>query len=113
MQPTKLLLMATAAALIATAASAQPAPAAQDQAPPTQDAAPPPPPQADPASAPAGSPQNPIPQNSPTPSDQAFHLKAGDPNVVSNGPVPDTPENRAAYGQPMSRTGKATTPSGD
>jgi hypothetical protein len=28
-------------------------------------------------------------------------------------PVPDTPANRAAYGQPMSRTGRLTRPIGD
>lgn len=33
--------------------------------------------------------------------------------TVSNGPVPDTPANRAKYGQPMSRAGKQTTPVGN
>lgn len=33
--------------------------------------------------------------------------------TVTNGPVPDTPANRARYGQPMSRAGKATTPAGN
>lgn len=33
--------------------------------------------------------------------------------LVTNGPVPDTPENRARYGQPLSRAGKATTPAGN
>jgi hypothetical protein len=89
--------------LLAGAASAQDAP--QGAAPPSSGASDP--------SAPLGSPANPIPQSSPTPSDQAFHLKAGDPNVVSNGPVPDTPENRAAYGKPMSHAGKHTKPAGN
>ena len=40
-------------------------------------------------------------------------MKAGDPNVVSNGPVPDTPENRAKYGKPMSNAGKRSTPAGN
>ena len=40
-------------------------------------------------------------------------LKAGDPSVVSNPPVPDTPENRAKFGRPMSHAGRATTPNGD
>lgn len=40
-------------------------------------------------------------------------LKAGDPSVVSNPPVPDTPENRARFGRPMSHAGRATTPNGD
>lgn len=33
--------------------------------------------------------------------------------TVTNGPVPDTPENRAKYGQPLSRAGKLTTPAGN
>jgi len=33
--------------------------------------------------------------------------------VVSNAPIPDTPENRAKYGQPMSRAGKRTKPIGN
>jgi len=33
--------------------------------------------------------------------------------LVTNGPVPDTAENRAKYGQPMSRAGKRTAPRGN
>ena len=33
--------------------------------------------------------------------------------TVTNGPVPDTAENRARYGQPLSRAGKRTTPAGN
>jgi hypothetical protein len=33
--------------------------------------------------------------------------------LVTNGPVPDTPENRAKYGQPMSHAGKMTAPRGN
>jgi hypothetical protein len=33
--------------------------------------------------------------------------------TVSNGPVADTPENRARYGQPMSRAGKRTAARGN
>jgi hypothetical protein len=33
--------------------------------------------------------------------------------LVTNGPVADTPENRARYGQPMSRAGKMTKPVGN
>jgi hypothetical protein len=54
-----------------------------------------------------------IPLSSPTPAEQAWTLKAGDPTVVTNGPVPDTAENRAKYGQPLSATGKRTTPAGN
>lgn len=102
------LLAAAAATMVAGAAIAQ------DAAP---QSAPPSPPMSAPApdgsAAPLGSPAHPIPQTSPTPADQAYHLKAGDPSVVSNAPVADTPENRAAYGQPMSRTGKSTKPIGN
>lgn len=33
--------------------------------------------------------------------------------TVTNGPVPDTPENRARYGQPMSHAGKQTAARGN
>lgn len=33
--------------------------------------------------------------------------------TVTNGPVPDTPANRARYGQPMSNAGKRTAPAGN
>jgi hypothetical protein len=33
--------------------------------------------------------------------------------LVTNGPVPDTPENRAKYGSPMSNAGKRTQPAGN
>jgi hypothetical protein len=33
--------------------------------------------------------------------------------TVTNGPVPDTPENRAKYGQPMSHAGKRSAPVGN
>ena len=51
--------------------------------------------------------------SSPTPPDQAYTLKPGDIAVINSPPVPDTPENRAKYGQPMSRAGKLTTPAGN
>lgn len=34
-------------------------------------------------------------------------------DVVSNGPVPDTPQNRAKYGQPLSNAGRLTKPAGN
>jgi hypothetical protein len=40
-------------------------------------------------------------------------LKAGDPNVVSNQPVADTPENRKLYGKPLSNAGKHTRAKGN
>jgi hypothetical protein len=51
--------------------------------------------------------------SSPTPADQAYKLKAGEPNVISNGPVADTPQNRRLYGGPMSNAGRQTAPIGD
>ena len=33
--------------------------------------------------------------------------------LVTNGPVPDTPENRAKYGAPLSRAGKMTAARGN
>ncbi len=52
-------------------------------------------------------------QSSPTPADQAYALKAGDPTVVSNAPVPDTKANRARYGRPLSMTGRKTSAAGN
>lgn len=65
------------------------------------------------ATAPLGSPEHPIPQNSPTPADQAYHLKAGDPTVVSNPPIPDTPDARAKDGRPLSHLGRRSAPKGN
>jgi hypothetical protein len=50
---------------------------------------------------------------SPTPANRAYALKAGDPTVISNPPVPDTPENRAKYGGPNSNGGRKTAPRGN
>lgn len=49
----------------------------------------------------------------PVPDSQAYRLLPNDPGVVTNGPIPDTPVNRARYGAPLSRAGKATAPAGD
>ena len=54
-----------------------------------------------------------IPLSSPTPVAQAYLLKAGDPSVVSNPPVPDTPATRRAYGGPDSNGGRKTRPVGN
>lgn len=40
-------------------------------------------------------------------------LKAGDANVVTNGPVADTKANRVKYGAPESNAGKRTVPKGN
>jgi uncharacterized surface protein with fasciclin (FAS1) repeats len=53
-----------------------------------------------------------VPMSSQPPEAQAT-LKAGDTNVVTNGPVADTPENRAKYGAPMSNAGKRTAAKGN
>ena len=53
-----------------------------------------------------------LPASSMTPEQQAT-LKAGDANVVSNPPVADTPENRKAYGAPMSNAGKRSGAKGN
>ena len=126
MSLTRLLTAAAVSALIAGAAYAQPVPATpSDKAPPadTMPTAPadamPMTPSVDDAAMPASTsavdPSAPavILQDSPTPPDQAWKLKAGDPSVVTNGPVPDTAENRARYGQPMSNGGKHTKPAGN
>ena len=49
-----------------------------------------------------------MPTSSPTPVEQAYMLKAGDPTVTSNPPVPDTPATRRAFGGPDSNGGKQT-----
>jgi hypothetical protein len=36
-----------------------------------------------------------------------------DHQLITNGPVPDTPANRARYGGPMSYSGRMTAPVGD
>jgi hypothetical protein len=38
---------------------------------------------------------------------------AGTEQQVTNGPIPDTRENRAKYGQPLSRAGRATKAAGN
>ncbi|MBL8554205.1 MAG: hypothetical protein JNL41_08000 [Phenylobacterium sp.] len=50
----------------------------------------------------------------PAAADTAVNTSATFTNVtVTNGPVPDTAENRAKYGQPMSRAGKRTAARGN
>ena len=47
------------------------------------------------------------------PAEQQATLKAGDPNVTSNPPVADTPENRKLYGKPLSNAGKHSAAKGN
>ena len=63
---------------------------------------------------------DPLPEPAPVPPPAPSASSAAAPaaatfttQTVTNGPVPDTPENRAKYGQPMSRAGKATAPRGN
>jgi hypothetical protein len=46
------------------------------------------------------------------PTERAPSATAG-ADVISNGPVPDTPANRAKYGQPMSHAGRMTRAAGN
>ncbi|HWF00945.1 MAG TPA: hypothetical protein VG248_14190 [Caulobacteraceae bacterium] len=43
----------------------------------------------------------------------AQYVQQGSNTLVTNGPVPDTPANRARYGRPMSRAGRHTAPAGN
>ena len=118
MSPIRILGLAAAAALFAAPAFADPDNQGAAQSDPNMTPASAPMPNQ--ASAPAAtSPGNSVNangvilQSSPTPPDQAYTLKAGDPSVVSNAPVADTPENRAKYGRPMSNAGKRTAAAGN
>ncbi|HYE46096.1 MAG TPA: hypothetical protein VEA44_10025, partial [Caulobacter sp.] len=112
-------VLSFAAPALSQAPPAPPKPAMPVPAPTTDPAAPivdedavPP---ADPADDVASSAAQPagIPTSSPTPVEQAYLLKAGDPTVTSNSPVPDTPATRAAYGGPDSNGGRKTRPVGN
>jgi hypothetical protein len=108
MTPLKPILVAAALAL------AMPA-FAQTQMPPNQMAPDPnsAPPPAAPSVATAGvNTSGPIPADQ-LPPGQASALAAGDNQVVTNGPVPDTKANRAKYGHPMSNAGRKTKPAGN
>jgi hypothetical protein len=103
MTPLKPILVAAALAL------AMPA-LAQTQMAPDPNSAPPPP---APAATTAGvNTSGPVPADQ-LPPGQASALAAGDNQMVTNGPVPDTPANRAKYGKPMSNAGRHTKPAGN
>ena len=99
MRASALIALAGAATLAAGASFAQTADTAVNPPAATADAAP-------------SATVTPPPASSDTLGNAAT-MKAGDPGVVSNGPVPDTPANRAAYGKPMSHAGRATAPAGN
>jgi hypothetical protein len=66
-----------------------------------------------PAAAVAGANVNATVAASPDTSGQVQDVRLGDSTTVTNGPVPDTPANRAKYGGPTSMTGKKTRPAGN
>jgi hypothetical protein len=53
------------------------------------------------------------PQMAPQVPAQAALNPYGGPTVIASRPVPDTPRDRALYGQPMSQSGRMTAPIGD
>jgi len=118
----KYLMMAAVAAALAgpMAAHAQQAdPSAPQQAAPQQAA-----PQAAPmpnspnTSTATPATQDATPASATVPADTASQAApatadASGNQVVSNGPVADTPANRAKYGKPMSMAGRMTKPAGN
>jgi hypothetical protein len=83
--------------------------AAPDQTAPPEQAAPAPPAS---ASDQGASMQN-APAASATGTESSAQVAEGGPQVIAGQPVPDTPDNRAKYGQPLSHAGKHTAPSGN
>ena len=103
------LVAATLVALATGAANAQP-PADDSQRPPT-------PTTAEPAVPTTDSVATTVPSDVTAPASISVTYQAGNSTLtntmVTNGPVADTPENRAKYGQPMSQAGKRTTAKGN
>ncbi|MBA3812540.1 MAG: hypothetical protein H0X27_13030 [Caulobacteraceae bacterium] len=52
-------------------------------------------------------------EESQMPPGQVQALKNGDNTLIANAPVPDTADNRAKYGKPLSQGGKSTPPAGN
>ncbi len=117
MTPIRLLAAAALTAVLAGPALAQdPAPIPEDAANPPASTSMPtdtPAPAATDMGAPASATAPMIMRQDSVSPEQAATLKAGDPNVVTNGPIPDTRENRRKYGGPMSTGGRRTTPAGN
>jgi hypothetical protein len=101
-------LIATAACLLGAAAYAQTA----DQAPPAGSQS-----MSQPAPADQASPAPSSDMNTPAPTGAAANtsatMNASGVQVIASQPVPDTPANRAAFGQPLSHAGKRTKPAGN
>jgi hypothetical protein len=112
-------LAAAVSALLAGAAYAADNPPASsaDQTPPAQSTTPPATPDTN-ATPPADTAAPPA-DTTPAPAAPAATEAAANTSatvgtqVVASAPVPDTPENRAKYGGPMSRAGKRTAPKGN
>src|SRR5690606_26129943 len=63
-------------------------------------------------SSPAPAEASPAPAAAPSAMASGVNASTSNPRVITNGPVPDTPENRAAF-PPLSQTGRNTTPKGN
>lgn len=116
MTPTRLFAAAAVAALIAMPAMAQdsmppadpnePATAAEPMADPMTDTT-----AVNPPPAPAS---EPVPVSSPSATAAGTDVAANvTTRTVTNGPIPDTAENRARYGAPLSATGRRSKPAGN
>ena len=118
-------LIATAACLIGGAAFAQPTTTTDQTPQPADQSAAPPAASSDMSAAPAApATQAPdaAPNAAPMPDNTAqvgaaantsATVDASGNQVIASQPVPDTPANRAAYGQPLSHAGKHTAPKGN
>jgi hypothetical protein len=117
-------LIATAACLIGGAAFAQPT--ATDQTPPPADQSAAPPASSSDMNAAPATPATPAPAATPSAApmpdgaaqtgaaaNTSATVDASGNQVIASQPVPDTPANRAAYGQPLSHAGKHTAPKGN
>jgi hypothetical protein len=63
--------------------------------------------------APAAGPASDNATVAPAASAPAERTSADNVDIVSNGPIPDTKENRAKYGKPLSNAGRMTKPAGN
>lgn len=51
--------------------------------------------------------------SAPSAMNNAVNASAVTTRVITNGPIPDTPENRAAFGKPLSQAGRNSKPAGN
>jgi hypothetical protein len=102
------LSMVASLAVAGAAAAQSTDPAAQSTVAQADATAPVPPAAADAAGNPAGNTPS-VPDQAQTPASGATTVAA----VMTNGPIPDTPANRAKYGSPMSHAGKRSAPAGN